>query len=235
MPTIKPPPRRRARVHQRPHAPDGRIEADEDRLADQEMADVELGQLGDGGDRRRRSRSRCRGRRGPPGPAPRPGRRRRAAPPAAASRLRRAARAPPGNRRRCAARPPGRRPSAAAAIWPGSASMNSDTRMPAAFRPRPRGRCGCAGRATSRPPSVVTSSRRSGTRQAACGRWRRAIACISSVTAISKFSGRPRLRVSAARASMSASEMCRRSSRRWAVMPSAPAAMAISAARAGSG
>ena len=44
-------------------------------------------------------------------------------------------------------------------------------------------------RATSRPPSVVRSSRRSGTRQTACGRWRSAIACISSVAAISRLSG----------------------------------------------
>src|SRR3546814_15263480 len=36
-------------VHQGPHAPDGAVEAAEDRLADQEMADVELD---DGRDRR---------------------------------------------------------------------------------------------------------------------------------------------------------------------------------------
>ena len=60
---------------------------------------------------------------------------------------------------------------------------------------------------TSRPPSVVTSSRRSGTRQAACGRWARAMASISGVTAISRFSGRPRRLVISASASMSASEM----------------------------
>ncbi len=52
---------------------------------------------------------------------------------------------------------------------------------------------------TSSPPSVVTSSRRSGTRQAACGRWRSAMATISSVTAISKLSGRPRRRSAPAR------------------------------------
>ena len=50
MPTIKRPPRRARGVHQRTHPPDGRVEAGEDRLADQEMADVELGELGDGGD-----------------------------------------------------------------------------------------------------------------------------------------------------------------------------------------
>ena len=44
-------------------------------------------------------------------------------------------------------------------------------------------------RATSSPPSVVTSSRFSGTMQTACGRWRSAIACISAVAAISRLSG----------------------------------------------
>ena len=51
----------------------------------------------------------------------------------------------------------------------------------------------CASRfsslATSSPPSVVRSSRFSGTMQTAWGRWRRAIRCISSVAAISKLSG----------------------------------------------
>jgi hypothetical protein len=51
----------------------------------------------------------------------------------------------------------------------------------------------CASRfwspATSSPPSVVRSSRRSGTMQAACGPWASAMPCISSVAAISKFSG----------------------------------------------
>ena len=41
-------------------------------------------------------------------------------------------------------------------------------------------------RATSSPPSVVRSSRFSGTMQTACGLWRRAIFCISGVAAISK-------------------------------------------------
>ena len=59
----------------------------------------------------------------------------------------------------------------------------------------------------------------SGTMQAACGLWRRAIASISSVAAISRFSGRS---ISAISRSMSSSVMWRRSSRRWAVMPSAP-------------
>ncbi len=41
----------------------------------------------------------------------------------------------------------------------------------------------------SRPPSVVRSSRRSGTRQTACGRNFRAIASISAVAAISRLIG----------------------------------------------
>ena len=54
---------------------------------------------------------------------------------------------------------------------------------------------------------------------AAWGRWRSAMASISSVAAISKLSGPVSSRLSRA---MSASEMWRRSSRRCAVMPSAP-------------
>ena len=113
--------------------------------------------------------------------------------------------------------------------------MKQETRMPAAASRRTTGAMVFWPRATSRPPSVVTSSRRSGTRQAACGLWASAMDSISGVTAHSKFSGRPRRRQITASASMSPSEMWRRSSRRWAVMPSAPAARAISAARMGSG
>ena len=50
-----------------------------------------------------------------------------------------------------------------------------------------------------------------------------AIASISSVAAISRFSGRS---ISAISRSMSSSVMWRRSSRRWAVIPSAPASAA---------
>src|SRR5690606_10485329 len=39
-------------VHQLAHPPHARLEADEDRLADEEMADVELAHLRDRGDRR---------------------------------------------------------------------------------------------------------------------------------------------------------------------------------------
>ena len=55
---------------------------------------------------------------------------------------------------------------------------------------------------------------------------------MSSVAAISKFNG---FEISAFSRAMSASRMWRRSSRRCAVMPSAPASMASSAARTGSG
>jgi hypothetical protein len=72
----------------------------------------------------------------------------------------------------------------------------------------------------------------SGTRQAACGLMRVAISSICAVAAISKLSG---LSIAAFSRSMSASVMWRRSSRRCAVMPSAPASMAKSAARTGSG
>src|SRR6185312_8155748 len=59
-----------------------------------------------------------------------------------------------------------------------------------------------------------------------------AAATISSVAAISKFNG---LSISAFSRAMSSSRMWRRSSRKCAVMPSAPAAMASLAARTGSG
>ena len=55
--------------------------------------------------------------------------------------------------------------------------MNSDTRMPAALQARRRsGADGSRPRTTSSPPSVVRSSRFSGTRQQACGTWRSAMA-----------------------------------------------------------
>ena len=50
MPRITPRSTGAGFVHQARIA-DGGVEADEDRLADQEVADVELHQLGDGGDR----------------------------------------------------------------------------------------------------------------------------------------------------------------------------------------
>ena len=86
--------------------------------------------------------------------------------------------------------------------------------------------------ATSRPPSVVTSWRDSGTRQQSWRHDLRAMRIISSVTAISRF-----MRVcSASRiACTSRSWMWRRSSRRCSVMLSAPASSASSAACNGIG
>ena len=114
----------------------------------------------------------------------------------------------------------------------GSGSTNIETRIPAAFnRPTiPRSATSCP--TTSRPPSVVTSVRFSGTMQHACGRTASAISTISSVAAISKLSG---LSIPAFMAGTSASRICRRSSRKWIVIPSAPAAIASSAAATGSG
>ena len=97
--------------------------------------------------------------------------------------------------------------------------MKIETRQPASRSGAMKCASRFSSRATSSPPSVVRSSRRSGTRQTACGRWRSAIACISGVAAISRLSGSVSAAISA---SMSASVMCRRSSRRCAVMPSAP-------------
>ena len=72
---------------------------------------------------------------------------------------------------------------------PASGSMNSDTRMPAALRSRTTRASWAPPPMTLRPPSVVRSSRRSGTRQHALGTWRKAISSISSVAAISRLSG----------------------------------------------
>ena len=105
----------------------------------------------------------------------------------------------------------------------GSGSMNSDTRMPASFSASTHGADGSAPRTTSSPPSVVRSSRFSGTRQQACG------TCLQGDGSISL--GRGHLEVERAgqlalSRAMSSSEMWRRSSRRCAVMPSAPASTA---------
>ena len=86
--------------------------------------------------------------------------------------------------------------------------------------------------ATSRPPSVVTSVRFSGTRHTSCGRTWRAIAIISSVAAISRFM---RVCSVARKRCTSWSWMWRRSSRRCSVMLSAPDCSATSAACSGIG
>src|SRR5512139_2789245 len=85
---------------------------------------------------------------------------------------------------------------------------------------------------TSSPPSAVTSSRFSGTRVAENGRRPCAIRVISSVAAISRLI---RVVTTSFSTSRSRSWMCRRSSRRWTVIPSAPESSAIAAAAAGSG
>ena len=110
--------------------------------------------------------------------------------------------------------------------------MNSDTRTPASFNRAMNGCSALCCPTTSRPPSVVSSSRRSGTRHTACGLVASAIRSMSAVAAISKFSG---FEISAFSRAMSSSRMWRRSSRKCAVMPSAPASIAASAARTGSG
>jgi hypothetical protein len=68
--------------------------------------------------------------------------------------------------------------------------------------------------------------------QAAWGRSFAAISTISRIAAISRLSG---LSMRAFNRTTSSSRIWRRSSRKCAVMPSAPAAMAISAAWTGSG
>ena len=76
---------------------------------------------------------------------------------------------------------------AAAAICAGSGSMNSDTRMPdSASRPTASVTAASAP-ATSRPPSVVSSVRFSGTRQTSLGLTAQAISSISAVIAHSRF------------------------------------------------
>ena len=86
--------------------------------------------------------------------------------------------------------------------------------------------------ATSSPPSVVTSSRFSGTRQTMPGCSLSANRTIFGAMDISKFR---RVLTSLRSDFTSASRMCRRSSRRCAVMPCAPAASQVSAASTGLG
>ena len=121
---------------------------------------------------------------------------------------------------------------AAISICAGSAAMNNETRMPASFNRAMKGANTLCCPTTSRPPSVVSSSRRSGTRHTACGLVASEIRSMSEVAAISKFSG---FEISAFSRAMSVSRMWRRSSRKCAVMPSAPASIASNAARTGSG
>ena len=122
--------------------------------------------------------------------------------------------------------------AAVASICAGSGSMNRLTSMPAWPSAAAASVMASAWLTTFSPPSVVTSARFSGTRQTASGLRRRAMSIISGVVAISKL----RRVVTASRmAQMSRSRMCRRSSRRWAVMPCAPAASACRTASTGHG
>ena len=93
------------------------------------------------------------------------------------------------NRRRCAAPPPGHRGPRRRRAVPAPGRRNRDTRTPAAPRRSTIGPRMPIPPAASRPPSVVTSSRRSGTMQAACGNSFSANASISPVAAISRLSG----------------------------------------------
>ncbi len=120
-----------------------------------------------------------------------------------------------------------------ASIGSASASMNRDTRMPAAFSSATMAQGDCGRFTTSSPPSVVRSSRFSGTRQTAWGRTPQRDAQHLAGGRHLEVEGHGDLALAAA--AMSSSRIWRRSSRRWAVMPSAPASMASSAARTGSG
>ena len=115
----------------------------------------------------------------------------------------------------------------AASICAVSGPINKDTRTPASLSFL-MADCTCEKLLmTSKPPSVVRSSRRSGTKQTSCGATSTAMAIISSVTAHSRFirvCSRPR------NALTSASCICRRSSRKCKVILSAPDCSARSAA-----
>ncbi len=189
----------RGLVHQPAHGRDALGEPDEDRLADQEMADVEFGDLGNARDRLDRVVGEAVA--GVNLKAELPCRRRAASAMRAAFALewRRRRNGTPRNRCRCAARPPARRARRRHRAGARSASMNSETRMPASPSAATIGCRRLCWPAASMPPSVVRSSRRSGTMQAACGRWRSAIDSISSVAAISRLSGRRRSHRAAAR------------------------------------
>jgi hypothetical protein len=85
---------------------------------------------------------------------------------------------------------------------------------------------------TSSPPSVVSSSGRSGTSEETSGRTFRATLSMSAVAAISMLSC---VLTASRRRRRSRSLMWRRSLRRWQTIPSAPACSARSAASKGSG
>ncbi len=112
-------------------------------------------------------------------------------------------------------------------------STKSDTRMPASRSIATMGASAARCPAASRPPSVVTSARRSGTMQQAFGRKPQRDG--HHLRRGGHFHVERHPAISARSRSRSASRMCRRSSRRCAVIPSAPAATAAKAASTGSG
>jgi hypothetical protein len=75
----------------------------------------------------------------------------------------------------------------AASTWASSASMNTETTIPASASRFTALRIFFSCETMSRPPSVVTSCRPSGTSIAISGLMREAIATISSVAAISRL------------------------------------------------
>src|SRR5262245_26909791 len=85
---------------------------------------------------------------------------------------------------------------------------------------------------TSSPPSVVSSSRRSATSVTCSGLTVSAVRSISWVAASSRWR---RVRTTWRSTSRSRSWMCRRSARRWTVIPCAPPSSASTAACTGSG
>ena len=92
--------------------------------------------------------------------------------------------------------------------------MNKLTSMPASFNFLRVSVKDFSAATTSSPPSVVTSCRRSGTRQTISGFSFNAMATISGALAISRFS---RVWIFSRNAHTSRSWMCRRSSRKCTV------------------
>ena len=194
-------------------------------LADQEMADVQLHHLRDRGDRRRRCRRSGRGRHGIRGRA----RGQCAPPPRCRPRARR--RAPfgigAGVQFDDVGAERGRRLELARVRVDEQRDADAGVR---AARARPR-RAAPAWPAASSPPSVVTSWRRSGTRQHACGR---------SSARSDHLLGRRHLEIQrhVGRVRESAGDRLADMApilRRWTVIPSAPAAHRHRAAATGSG
>ena len=163
----------------------------EDRLADQEMADVEFDDLRQRRDRLGGLDNRARGRHGPRGRACRASLRAVAdAPPLGLGRRRRRPRRARRTRRRCGSRSPARRRAAAASICAGSAAMNSETRMPASRSSATAG-ASCVALAGDIEPALGGAllaplrHEAGGVRPGLAARSR----TISSVAAISKLSG----------------------------------------------